>query len=412
MAYTDGQVVLFKGYSQDVEDPILTPGQRIKIRTINPDGGMIVDQLNDDGSVKDNVDVTETLFEEEIEPLPEAETATETAEINPAPADVADAPAADAAREAKTSKGKGKGIKATGGKKQGGKSSKAKQVTEPKGTEIATPDAADLDEAGPRSQLVRDALASVSSDEMAEGSAALLAAKTLVNRVDETYYTLGGVLAFIKETGVYKSLGFDGKRGFADYCKAELGTDYRKAQYLIDLYEKVQAAGLNETRLREIGWSKAVQIVRVGDVSLEKLSEDFDTLVDYAKDHTRDELISHITSSYEVATRAAGGSTGAGDQVNVSTFVFKLAADAADSANRALNHAKSVAGTEDLSEAFKYICDDWSMMTEGTAMDLDTAISVIEARFGVTLTQVDSPAPAEDATAAEGESEAEPVAAE
>lgn len=454
-----GQTVRFKGYSEEMDSPLLTAGELVRIRAINPDGGLIIDMLDADGNARTDVEETDTLFPEEVEVIeaPEVEgsvadapnaadedTFTESTpeelaaqagrggdttpalpEVNanmklPALKGIAKEEGADikglkgaqaivdaivANREKTAEVLSDEGPEANAaqpepqpettaetqapepapeapakpkGKAQGGKG-KGIQPVAGRAAEVSNPSADEVTEAGPRSELVRQALAAVGDEDMAEGSAALIAAKTLVNRVDETYYTLGGVLSFIKETGVYKSLGFDGKRGFADYCKAELGTDYRKAQYLIDVYEKVQAAGLNEARLREIGWSKAVQIVRVGDVSLEKLAEDFDSLVDYATEHSRDELISHIQSSYEVARRTATQA----EQTNVSTFIFKLAADAATSAERALQHAKGQTGSDDLSEAFKYICDDWSMMTEGTAIDADTAVSVMVQRFGI-----------------------------
>ncbi len=369
-----GQDVKFKGYAQDVPDPILATGEIIRIRVINDDGAMVVDQLTPEGEIRTDVTETETLFPEEVELI------GEDSEASVQPVAETEATADEAPAKKKPGRPKGTGIQPVGDP------SVAKMDISPVdvGALDNTPPTSEDEGTGVRSELVRQALRSVAGVEASDTSSALLAAKSLINRVDETYYTLGGVLAFIKDEGIYKSIGYDGKRGFADYCSAELGTEYRKAQYLIGLFEKVQAAGLNEKRLGEIGWSKASQIIRVGNVSLEKLSEDFDGLVDFAKEHTRDELISHIKTTYE-GIESRTPRTNTGEQVAVSTFVFKLAADAASAAERALGAAKNLAGSDDLSEAFKYICDDWSMMTEGTTMDLATAISVIEHRFKVRL---------------------------
>jgi len=413
-----GQVVRFKGYTDQVDDPLLTAGDTVRIRAINPDGGLVIDMLDEAGNARTDVTETDTLFPEEVEVIQPDEAnqidpAVEGREgVDEQPGD--ELPLVTEETEAKApAKGKGaaKGAKATkaaaakaakeAGTKDAGKAIKpaAANTTEvpAEGTSDDTAegttgtDLAVIEHTGSmRSAMVRAALASVSEDEMAEADAALIAAKSLANRIDETYYTLGGVLAYVAESGVYKRLGYDGKRGFADYAKAELAIDYRKARYLISVFDQVQAAGINEQRLREIGWSKAIQIVRVGNVSPDKLAEDFDALVDYAKEHTRDELTSHIRSSYEVARRQTAGSN---EKVAVSQFNFRLQSDAAASAERALQHAKSLAGTEDLSDAFKYICDDWSLMTEGTAVDLQTMLEVVAVRFGVTLT----------ATAADGE---------
>ena len=64
--------------------------------------------------------------------------------------------------------------------------------------------------------------------ELLEGTDALEAAKELVLQAEETYFNLGGVLAHVYHEGLYKGAGYDGPQGFADYTKAELGTDYRK----------------------------------------------------------------------------------------------------------------------------------------------------------------------------------------
>lgn len=45
---------------------------------------------------------------------------------------------------------------------------------------------------------------------------------------EETFLSLGGVLSHIYETGAHKSLGYTGKRGFADYMLKELNIQYRE----------------------------------------------------------------------------------------------------------------------------------------------------------------------------------------
>lgn len=412
----EGQIVEFAGYSEDVQDPILQPGDRLKVRAVNADGGLIVDKLDADGNIVPS-DVAETLFPEEITLLPEQDGEADQAIIDEAAdADAAgeeiqgdDAPVtaeadaqADAAAEA-AAKPKGKGGKTKAAKaKDQAKAPKAKTTPAKSAAEVTTsPDATPV--AGPQSELVRAAIASVAGSDAEESAASLVAAKSLVNRVDETYYTLGGVLSYIKETGVYKSLGYDGKRGFADYVKAELGIDYRKAQYLIAVFDTVQEAGLNEQRLSEIGWSKAIQIMRVGDVSMDKLGEDFDNLIEFAKANSRDDLITHIKTTYEgIQSR-----TPSGEGTKVNTLTFKASAEEAEQMERALTNAKRLAGTDDANAALRYILNDWLMMTEGTDIDLDTSIATVEAKFGVTL-QVVEPGDQQEGeeaseTAAEGE---------
>lgn len=82
---------------------------------------------------------------------------------------------------------------------------------------------------------------------------ALDAAKAVTRQVDETNFTLGGVLNHIYAEGIHKTAGYDGKRGFANYCKTELGIEYRKAMELRTIYIIYSQAGVDETRLSEIG---------------------------------------------------------------------------------------------------------------------------------------------------------------
>ena len=92
---------------------------------------------------------------------------------------------------------------------------------------------------------------------------ALDAAKAVARQVDETNFTLGSVLNHIYAEGTHKTAGYDGKRGFASYCETELGIEYRKAMELRKIYMIYSQAGVDETPLFEIGWSKAKVLARL-----------------------------------------------------------------------------------------------------------------------------------------------------
>lgn len=395
-----GDIAKFRGYATDPgENPALNPGDLVKIAKTADDGGFQAVRCDAQGNATDldadgNV-IGEIVFPEELEALPPAEATVAT----PAPV-AADAPAAPA----KAAKGKGKKaetkapveaapVPAAAEAVKPAKVAKAPKAD--KGTKIkpaaettpAAVTAAIKPVAGTivfqHSSLVMDVLASVAGTDGNEQQAALIAARQLVNRVDETYYTLGGVLHYIKEQGTYKSIGYDGKRGFADYVRAELDVDYRKAQDLISIYETVQRSGLNEARLAEIGWSKARQIVRIGSdggEGMTRLQADFDQLIDFAKEKTRDELIGKIKSEYEtIATRG-------GVKVKKTSFSFHLVAEQAASVEAGLEEAKALAGSDDLSEAFAYIVNDWRMMSAGNTLTPEQQIAALADRLGVTLT--------------------------
>jgi hypothetical protein len=124
---------------------------------------------------------------------------------------------------------------------------------------------------------------------------ALDAAKAVARKVDETKFTLGGVLNHIYSEGIHKTAGYDGKRGFANYCETELGIEYRKAMELRNIYMIYAQAGVDETRLFEIGWSKAKELARL---SVDTLRSNFNALAEFAVAHTRDELIEYIRTTY------------------------------------------------------------------------------------------------------------------
>lgn len=213
-------------------------------------------------------------------------------------------------------------------------------------------------------------------------SDALTAALSLVNRAEQTDFTLGGVIRIIKETGVFKTLGFDGPKGFDEYVETTLGIDKRKASYLMKNYVTFVMIGVDEARLAEIGWSKVKELARIDPVSLKK---NFDALVDFSKENTREALVAHIKTNYVVATRAAG------EKVKMTTFTFKVAEDSADAVSAALKASCAAAGTQDLNDGFVYLCTDWSSTAPASDMTLDDMIDLMATKFGLTSVTVGMP---------------------
>jgi hypothetical protein len=219
-------------------------------------------------------------------------------------------------------------------------------------------------------------MASVTAALAAQGGDALKAAKSLVDRAEQTDFTLGGVLRTIHETGVFKTLGFDGKRGFDEYVERTLGIASRKARYLMAIYTKFALLGVDETRLEEIGWSKAKELARIEDAELKK---DFTKLVKKATDSTRDELIEHIKTKYKVTTRGGGGD----NSVKMVDFRFRLAEEEATTVTEGLKEACTAAGTDDLNVGFAYLVGDWRNTGTGQDLDLEQSMEMLCAKFGL-----------------------------
>lgn len=200
---------------------------------------------------------------------------------------------------------------------------------------------------------------------------AVQAAKELLTQVNRSNFILGGVLKRILDTGIHTRLGYTGKKGFEDFCSVELGIAYRKARYLIDTYEKFTQIGFDEDRLERIGWSKAKELARI---RAEDLQRDIEGLLAYAEGHTRDELIEHVKSGYEVTQRA--------QTVKSTTFTFKLIEEEGEQVKAALFHAKGLSGEDDANKALLHICSDWMNTAQASDLDLEQFIALGLTRFG------------------------------
>lgn len=432
--YKVGDYATFKAYDEALSSepgfvPNLEAGQLVRIETINDDGGMAVFAIDEDGNPildGENKPVGDTLFPEEVEPFVDGEAEGSEEGVDGASATdeatAGEAAPAEAAAPAAPKRSAGKGKTAAAPKE------KAPTKAELKAKEKAEKEAAkakaikDKEDAKAKAAADKEAAAKVKAEEKAKKEAeraaklassdnddplmirvdetqsvktiiasekgALEAAKVLVNRSEQTDFTLGGVLHNIYVTGAFKTLGYDGKRGFSDYVERELGVQYRKARYLISIYttfaQVFRAKGITEEDLLKIGWSKAKELARV---PVDKLVADYDVLIAMAvsKEKSRDELIEHIKENYEVVQRE--------EKVKAIDLKFRLVADAADVVNEALNKAKGLAGDgADLNKALEYMAGDWLNTAESqNTMTLQSLIDLAAAQFGVTLEVVEGP---------------------
>lgn len=209
-------------------------------------------------------------------------------------------------------------------------------------------------------------------------------ATDLVNKVNETFFTLGGVLAYIHAEGIYKTLGdkYAGNKGFALYVEEHLDIKYGKAMDLIKIYSRFTELGLDEKRITEIGWSKARVMASYAN------ADNFDEILDLAANNTRDELLLICKKDY------VNVSTGEKDELTermASTkFNFHIFGDQAEVVQQALDVAlgKMDEGIDkNLNMAFFYIVSEWvSTFAEGEVeTDLEDEIAMLEMKYGVRL---------------------------
>jgi len=401
---------IFKGYAQPLEagqTPILTEGQPVKVVRFEGEENVIVVLVDDDGNEVMGEDgktpVSDNLFPDELEAAEmdedEPQVEGEAAETDGAADDFTEATEEELAAQTVRPKTEPEPEPEAAPAKPAGRKPRAKkteaapaeaapaeaapaEAEKPKGRVRAkaadAPAATETKAEAPKTEIkptqvveIKD-MASVTAELEAEGGDALKAAKALVDRAEQTDFTLGGVLRNIHETGSFKTLGYDGKRGFDDYVEQTLGIASRKARYLIAIYTKFAMLGIDETKLNEIGWSKAKELARVPDADLKK---DFNKLVKKANDGTRDDLITHIKTKYEVVTR--------GEQVQLKAFSFRLAEGDAHTAEEGLKEACTAIGEQDMNKAFVHIVGEWRGGTAGAELTLEESVELLVAKFGI-----------------------------
>lgn len=215
--------------------------------------------------------------------------------------------------------------------------------------------AAEKEASRPQLKLTSDVTAELGED----GSDAVKAAKRLLETAERTYYTLGGVLAYIDRNATYEGVKvkgekpYQGKEGFALFCSEHLGVEYRKARYLINIYEAFSGAGLNATKIANIGWSKAKELVAI----LVAEPEAADKWIELAKTSSTGKLQESVKARLtKIGAKQHGNSN---ERTRSVICKFVVHADEGKVVEQALALAKEQSDTESDSEAFAYIVKEW-----------------------------------------------------
>jgi len=166
-----------------------------------------------------------------------------------------------------------------------------------------------------------------------------------------TDYKLGGILYHVKISKAYKDVNkgaYAGKGGWADFVSNELNLEYRKAQYLVDIYAKFNKYGIGGEKVAELGWTKAAQVSRV--MSAENAVE----LVELAESSSVEDLKDTVRETYTTK-----GAT-AGERVKRITLKYRLAEDAGQIIAEYMNAAAENLGYDNPSEVFQHVVTEWA----------------------------------------------------
>jgi len=185
---------------------------------------------------------------------------------------------------------------------------------------------------------------------VAEAEDMVALTRELVEDNTNTEWRLGGVLYHLrvgKDWKNYDEGQFDRVGGWADFCDEVLGLDYRKAQYLVEIYTVFSRFGKGAEELANIGWSKAIQITKYMD------EENADKLLDLAEEQSVRDLKESITESYKKQTSTK-------KVTKMVRFNFVLEESAASMTRELFELIKKQMGVEDDHQCFEQIVSEYA----------------------------------------------------
>lgn len=391
-SFKTGDIVSFTGYAQALpagQKPNLEVGQKVELLSLDEKEGTWGVCLPDDAT-KDPV---ESLFPQEFEAVQQVAPAKKAAKKAAKPADKkADAPPPVDAKAAEKAAAKAAKEKEKADKdaiKAAEKEAKAKEKAEKDAAKAAEKAAKEAERlAAEQSEVIVDT-ATVTEAMTDAGGDLLGAAKSLVSRVKETYFTLGGVISHIlkhrtwntiKVAGTDAPLYSDDQAGFKAYVLAELGIDSRKAYDLAAIYKHFSKAGLDAPDVTSrIGWGKAGQIARIVGDNPDRVEE----FIAFAEQNDRDTIDSFIKT-----VQGKEATDGQNPAPSKTRFSFSLEATKAECAKVAIETArkKLPEGANSESDAFSLITTEWAT-SNGSDVSLADMLDYIQTKYSVTLVQ-------------------------
>lgn len=170
---------------------------------------------------------------------------------------------------------------------------------------------------------------------------------TLLTSEGMNDFKLGGLMLRLLEVGT-----FGDNSTFKDYIGQRWGLKYRKARYLIELYNGLLKSGIAWESVAGIGWSKVITLLPV--LTKENVAE----WVEKAKQYNNDTLQATVK-----AALAGDGNANPNDakleQSKLKTLTFGVGPDQEELIKEAVEHAMSVGQTEHKGVALELICTEY-----------------------------------------------------
>ena len=165
--------------------------------------------------------------------------------------------------------------------------------------------------------------------------------------VERGYMKLAKCLYDIYYQNSFKGWDYD---SFEDYVDAELQINYRKAMYLLEIYNKAIMLNLDMDRLEKIGWTKARELVRVVD------QNNAEEWMGIAEESTVKELNFKVKVEKD---RQEDRASVVDEAPSTTTITVRLGMAENAIIQQALEESAAMVNTDDLSLALANICSEW-----------------------------------------------------
>ena len=166
----------------------------------------------------------------------------------------------------------------------------------------------------------------------------------LIDSVGFSYFKLGGVLSVIQENQWWQ----DDAESFREFIEEEFGMHYRKAMYLINIYDSLVEADIPWDKVSGLGWTK------LRDMADILTNENVDEWVERANNLTSVNLQEAI-KAFKSGTLSTDGTTDP-DSSGISTITYQVHPDQKETIKQAIDLAMEEADTEFKSVALEAIC--------------------------------------------------------
>ncbi|QWS69833.1 hypothetical protein [Vibrio phage vB_VpS_PG28] len=192
-----------------------------------------------------------------------------------------------------------------------------------------------------------------------KASEALPLVTEMMESNDFNEFKMGGVLSVIDANGYWRDQGYE---KFADFIEGHYGIKYRKAMYLIGIYNSLVESGVEWEQVSSLGWTKLKEIC--GFLT----PDNVDKWVELASSMSTIALIAYIKTCDEDGEPKEGGEKldkNPAANPDVSHMTFKVHTEQRDLIREAIDKAKEEAGTEHDNVALEHIATQYLQGTLG-----------------------------------------------